>query len=285
MTGLPGDSSLWADSTTFLMVDGQKGIFGYGNVGYGDQRATHVNLGVACTTGTSGSNYKYCTVGGGYENTASGNWGATVGGGYLNNANAMLATVGGGYLNNASLDYATVGGGGENTASNVYSIVGGGYLNNASGYAATVGGGRSNIASGEYATVGGGYENTASDSSATVGGGRDNDVSGLYSAIPGGQADTVSGDYSFAFGNGVSVSSNYYAVFFDDTHPGRMGINNETPTSALDVGGDIEVGAADAFYFGDPTTDGTWRITRSGTDLVIELRVSGAWVTKLAINP
>jgi hypothetical protein len=36
----------------------------------------------------------------------------------------------------------------------------------------------------------------------------------------------------------------------------------------------------EAFYFGDATTDGTWRIIRSGTDLVFQRREAGVYVTK-----
>jgi len=54
-------------------------------------------------------------------------------------------------------------------------------------------------------------------------------------------------------------------------------------TSELDVDGDVEVGDADAFYLGDPTTDGTWRITRSGNDLVHQRRESSVWVTKSTV--
>jgi len=39
-----------------------------------------------------------------------------------------------------------------------------------------------------------------------------------------------------------------------------------------------------AYYFGDSGTDGSWRITRSGNDLVIQRRVSGSWVTKSTIS-
>lgn len=40
-----------------------------------------------------------------------------------------------------------------------------------------------------------------------------------------------------------------------------------------------------AVYFGDRDTDGSWRITLSGTTLLIEIRVSGAWVSKGSFNP
>lgn len=42
--------------------------------------------------------------------------------------------------------------------------------------------------------------------------------------------------------------------------------------------------AASYQYFGDTATDGTWRIGRSGSDLVIERRESGSYVTKQTIS-
>lgn len=40
-----------------------------------------------------------------------------------------------------------------------------------------------------------------------------------------------------------------------------------------------------ALYFGDPTTDGTWRIIVDGVNLSVQLRTSGAWVEKTAFTP
>ena len=230
-----GGSSTWADNTTFIMVDGQKGVFGYGNYAYGIHDSTHVNLGVACTTGKSGFNYKYCTVGGGFKNTASGDYGATVGGGYQNTASDLAATVGGGYDNDASYDYATVGGGRANTASEYTSTVGGGYGNTASGLAATVGGGYGNTASYDYATVGGGYQNTAS---------------GSYSTIPGGYMNNVSGDNSFAFGNTVNVSSNYTAQFFSTANPGQLHVGGDIWAEAGGFRG-YDTSGSDSFSISD----------------------------------
>jgi len=215
-----------ADTT--LITGGKWGIARSGNTLYGNADSTHVNFGVACTTGASGYNYKYCTVGGGYDNTASGNR-ATVGGGEYNTASNSYATVGGGEHNTASNSYATVGGGNANTASYWYAIVGGGSGNTASGLNATVGGGFSNIASYDYATVGGGIYNTASGNYATVGGGWGNITSGQYSAIPGGHYDTLTanGHYSMAFGRGVYVNNAYRVIFFDGSYSGRLGLNRD----------------------------------------------------------
>ena len=48
---------------------------------------------------------------------------------------------------------------------------------------------------------------------------------------------------------------------------------------------DIKMNVEKAFYFGDPDTDGTWRIIREGDSLAFQRLESGEWVHKLVINP
>lgn len=40
-----------------------------------------------------------------------------------------------------------------------------------------------------------------------------------------------------------------------------------------------------AVYFGDPDTDDSWRIIRSGNNLAFERREAGVWVEKSAVTP
>jgi hypothetical protein len=70
-----------------------------------------------------------------------------------------------------------------------------------------------------------------------------------------------------------------------DTSESMVGINNAYPSSALDVIGDVEVGSVNCVYFGNPTTDGSWRIGRSGNDLLVERRESGNYVVKGTFIP
>jgi hypothetical protein len=197
----------WTLIDDVLFTNGEYGIARAGNTLYGIHDSTHVNLGVICTTGTSGEDFKYSTVSGGYNNTASG----------------FAASVGGGVYNIADSSYSTVGGGHSNTASANYSSVGGGKNNIASGYHTSVGGGGSNIASSNLASVGGGWGNTANDTAATVGGGIYNSVSGKYSAILGGYADTITatGDYSYLFGIGSKLTQD--STFMVDMPHIRIG--------------------------------------------------------------
>lgn len=180
LAGTGGSSNTWTfritpTADTTLITGGRWGIARYGNELFGNADSTHVNFGVACTTGTSGQNYKYCTVSGGIRNKATYDY----------------SIVGGGAFNTASGEHATVGGGLSNTASNSYATVGGGYLNAAKGVHSTIGGGHSDTASMGYATIGGGLTNTASGGYSTVGGGQINKASADWSIIGGGHADTT----------------------------------------------------------------------------------------------
>jgi hypothetical protein len=68
---------------------------------------------------------------------------------------------------------------------------------------------------------------------------------------------------------------------------GAVGIGTPSPSSKLDVAGDIETGSSNAFYMGDPNTDGTWKIQRYGTGLGFFQRASGSWpaTPNYTINP
>lgn len=66
---------------------------------------------------------------------------------------------------------------------------------------------------------------------------------------------------------------------------GNVGIGVSVPTEKLEVDGSLEVGSSDWIYFGDSSTDGSYRIGRSGNNLVTQRRESGSWVTKQTISP
>lgn len=51
------------------------------------------------------------------------------------------------------------------------------------------------------------------------------------------------------------------------------------------VSGDIALSSSNHFYIGDSDTDGTWRIGRSGDNLIFQRRESSLWVTKGQIVP
>jgi hypothetical protein len=208
-----------ADTT--LITGGAWGIARYGNTLYGNADSTHVNLGVASTTGSYGlENYKYCTVSGGVNNRATHQW-TTVGGGEGNQATGKYGTVAGGQGNVASGGYhATVGGGVGNTAGWAATVGGGGY-NAANGLSSTVGGGLYDTANGEYATVPGGYKNTAG---------------GDYSFAVGREVKVTStATYTFAFGNNFTTSASHAVIFHDTETPIKVGIGTTNPQRALHI--------------------------------------------------
>jgi hypothetical protein len=243
-----GSDNAWVrggDSVLYTVHDLGLARGGAANKLWGDSAYTHVNFGVACTTGESGQAYKYVTVGGGYRNTASGIW-ATVTGGCENTASSQDAAVGGGTQNIASGNNATVAGGmwnratgngssivggEENTASGFCSAVGGGYYDTAKAYYGGVFSGRSNLAgdaagdsgavvagggynraAGIWSFVGGGYGNSASADDATVAGGSLDTASNFFATVSGGYKNTASGDAAAVCGGSRNVASNSYAT-------------------------------------------------------------------------
>jgi hypothetical protein len=62
-----------------------------------------------------------------------------------------------------------------------------------------------------------------------------------------------------------------------------MSYAGETPTYTTIKSGNINI-IGDIVYFGEPTTDGSWRITKDSGNLKIEKRIAGVWVTRDTIE-
>ncbi|UCC79204.1 MAG: tail fiber domain-containing protein [Candidatus Zixiibacteriota bacterium] len=188
-----GGQSVWEVTDSVIYTSEKWGIARgeANNKLWGDSSYTHINLGVACTTGTSGQNSYYLTIGGGINNTASDNH----------------ATVSGGGFNVAGGSFSAIGGGNGNTASGGHTTVAGGESNRASGGHSAVGGGSNNMAYGAYSTISGGYYNTTNDYYSVVAGGRDNDATASSSAISGGSYNDVSGGNSTIVGGSFNTAS------------------------------------------------------------------------------
>jgi hypothetical protein len=140
------------------------------------------------------------TVGGGFGNTAGGQY-SIIGGGVDNLAGSPFSTVSGGEVNTASGFIATIGGGVQNKASGTESTVSGGDENQATNDFATVGGGIINVAGGNASIVSGGRENIANGVTATICGGNENTASGILSTVCGGFVNVAAGQLSFAAGD------------------------------------------------------------------------------------
>ena len=153
------------------------------------------------------SNVGYATVGGGKENTASGEY-STISGGYENTASGYASTVSGGYQNETRCSYSTVSGGYENSALQYASTISGGYGNTVSGYYSTIAGGCNNTISNVYnSSILGGRNNTALGDFTIIGGGYSNTVDNNNSSILAGHNNSVTNSDAHVIGCGISSTA------------------------------------------------------------------------------
>ncbi len=238
----------------YLETHGAWGIARFGNTLWGTNRNTHVNLGDGCTTGRSGQNYGWATIGGGQSNEAIGHF-TTIGGGYENKIGnsgvptadeARLATIAGGYANEAHAVGASVGGGEWNIAYDACCAIAGGYGNLAGlsgispteAYYAYIGGGLRNYAQAGYSTIGGGLSNQAAGLKSTIGGGDSNYVSAgaLRGTISGGyfnQVNDIGATIGGGYNNTTETSSPYATI-------GGGNFNRVTDYAGTIAGGELD---------------------------------------------
>lgn len=208
-------------------------------------------------------NGNFATIGGGTFNFASGDW-ATISGGRDNRNYAESSTVGGGWANGigTNADFSTIGGGYLNDigTNSPYSTIGGGENNDigTNSLASTIGGGyRNDIGTDSYySTIAGGGKNHIGtySSSSTIGGGSGNRIlnDSAFATIPGGRSNTVAANYTFAAGADAKANHTGSFVWADSSGgdfattgdnqfliraSGFVGINKNTPATALDVNG------------------------------------------------
>jgi hypothetical protein len=273
--------SHWSGLDSVLYTNGYWGISkgGSGNRLLGDSSQTMVNMGVACTTGTSGQNYYFSTISGGYANRARRNF-ITIGGGTANNAVNEKSTISGGAANYVAGDAGFIGGGEYNDALGTYSVIAGGYDNQVRDIYGFVGGGQWNNASEDYTTIAGGYSNSATGPGATSLGGFDNHVSGVNGTISGGinnSVTAISGAISGGDGNKVGADFGHVGGGYSDTSQGIYasiigGHNNNAGDDAADtaatVGGGYNNNVTGKFGFiGGGSTNlasGSWSMISGG---------------------
>lgn len=63
-----------------------------------------------------------------------------------------------------------------------------------------------------------------------------------------------------------------------------MGFRYNAISGLLDLAGS-STPVVSAVYFGDPSTNGTWRIVVDGINLSFQYRESGSYVEKMAATP
>jgi hypothetical protein len=213
---------------------------GSNNMLYGNAVFSHVNLGVACTTGVSGYNYPYATIIGGSRNIA-GDTAATITGGYRNQALGRFSKISGGGYNYADGDYSVIMGGDADTVNAPYGGILSGYYNRAGDSqldtCAVVAGGMNNSALEKYSWVGGGRDNTALNYYAAIPGGFANSAWGQFSTVAGGQNNFAYQHFSTIFGGfGDTVRSVYGGIIGGQSN--RAG-QFAADTSAICMGGYI----------------------------------------------
>ena len=165
---------------------------GVSNALFDSYRCTHLNLGVACTTGTSGGNNTYVTISGGFNNTA-----------YAN-----AATVSGGADNRCAGFASSITGGSMNTTAGNYNAIAGGYADSTKGPYSSVFTGRGNVAG-----------DSVRDTAVVVFSGLGNQARALYGGyvtIGNGQANQANGQYGTILNgramNIFNASDSYYST-------------------------------------------------------------------------
>ncbi|MFO7651559.1 MAG: hypothetical protein R6X13_09510 [bacterium] len=265
-----GDSVLYTSSPLGVARGGAA------NMLHGGNRYTHVNLGIACTTGTSGGSSSWNSVLG-YKNVASGSGGVTVAGGQYNRAGGFASFVGGGYnhlvdgrtgvvaggrADTVQAEYGAVLGGWKNRAGNQTSDTGaavvGGFFNRVTNKYGFIGGGSGNVAEGMWSTVGGGGNNRASNYYSTIGGGFGNRTNDYYASVLGGYGDTATGNSSVVAGGAQNVVSGDYSAIVGGTN------NRITGTYSFAFGRSVAHNQSYTATFFDGAHYGNFLINRSG---------------------
>jgi len=191
-------------------------------------------------------------IGAGELNTVTAGFGAIIGG-ISNTVTGVYSFVGNGNSNDAQSSFSGIVSGQDNATNASHSFIGSGQNNIVSGAWSVIPGGfNNNVQSGgTYGVISGGQNNAVNSTNTVVAGGGNNTIgtNSNYSAIVGGRENQIgnvsAAEYSMAFGYGAVVNQNSAVVF---NHPSaaqqtQVGIRTNSPSRALDVAGDVRLGA------------------------------------------
>lgn len=136
--------------------------------------------------------------------------------------------------------------GDSNSSSSKYGCVTGGSNNSVSGQGgSTVRGGWYNSAGSQNTMVVGGLDNNTSGQNAVIIGGDSNSCSGASAVILNGADNTFASADNLVFGYGAHPTGSNQLIFYPPTSsPILTGIQNTSPTEAMDVGGNVRVSQA-----------------------------------------
>lgn len=148
-----------------------------------------------------------------YQNNTS--QGGLIGGGMNNSISGQFAATLGGSSNNVTGNSSSITGGVNNTVTANTSVIGGGIMNIVQGYwgASTIGGGQQNKADSGWTTIGGGISNHAGDLYATIGGGYGDTVLAESGGISAGYKNSIgTAGYGSYIGGGYNNRINQQAA-------------------------------------------------------------------------
>ncbi len=136
--------------------------------------------------------------------------------------------------------------GDSNSSSSKYGCVTGGSNNSVSGQGgSTVRGGAFNRAGSQNTMIIGGLYNSTSGQNSVILGGDSNSVSGADAIIINGADNSFSSQDNLLFGYGAHPTGSDQLIFYPPTSSGiKTGIQNTSPTEAMDVTGNVRVSAA-----------------------------------------
>ena len=89
----------------------------------------------------------------------------------------------------------------------------------------------------------------------------------------------ISGSTGIAFRDSTNAADTFTVNAAGTAIEAALAVTFRLPSAT-----EHSIASGGAYYFGAAATDGTWRITRSGNDLVIQRRESGSYVTKSTIS-
>ncbi|RKZ31248.1 hypothetical protein DRQ33_07220, partial [bacterium] len=192
---------------------------------YGSEDSTHVNLGVSCTTGTSGQNYSYCVVSGGWKNLAAYDGSAVVGG-EDNKVYGKNSIIGAGLLSKIDgSHYSAIAGGERNkifgtgdscsaalSSYDIEEILADPEIDESMKEGlrllSTLGG----DTAGFYSFIGAGYQNKICQSNNGIVSGANNEINANSGFIGSGSSNQISSSYGFIGGGYANRITNSYGA-------------------------------------------------------------------------
>ncbi|MCQ3933139.1 MAG: hypothetical protein DPW16_22045 [Chloroflexi bacterium] len=105
-------------------------------------------------------------------------------------------------------------------------------------------------------------------------------IAGYFGDVVKPGTGTITNSYGVYIVNQTKATNNY-GLLIEQTTGYAIYCNG---AGLVHFGSSVDIPSASAFYLGDPNADTTWRIIRSGDNLLFQQRESGSYVTKSTIT-